>query len=145
MLLCSSAFPSPPKRLQWHFAILFSTLWLVFWIVWGDGLDSLLACVVFASQLGLSDFFWLVRHCCFLPSCFHNACFKRNSLGLCTRSFLCSFQWQNGAKQQFLNGHVTIPGEPNRTKCLSEKNFFGFNHQLHTVDQSVLYSLNHKS
>lgn len=100
----------------------------------------ILAHVVFASQLGLSDFFWLVRRCCFLPSYFYNVCFKRNTLGLCTRSFLSSFQWQNGAHQQFLNGHVTIPGELNRTKCRSEMIFLEFNHQLHPVDQWGAYS-----
>lgn len=135
MLLCS-CLPQPsqasPVTLCNSFFPLFDWFFGLFGFFFG------MCCFYFS--VGFIWLFWLVRHCCFLPSYFHNACFKRNSLGLCTRSFLCSFQWQNGANQQFLNGHVTIPGEPNRTKCLSEKNFLGFNHRLHTVEQSVGYS-----
>lgn len=91
VLLCSSAFPIPPNCLQWHFAILFSSLWLVFWIVWGDYLNFVFGMGCFCSSVRFIWLFWLVRHCCFLPSYLYSVCFKRNTLGLCNRSFLSSF------------------------------------------------------
>lgn len=54
-------------------------------------LEFFLGMCCFCFSVSFIWLFWLVRHCCFLPSYFYNVCFKRNALGLCTRSFLSSF------------------------------------------------------